>query len=593
MWNAWFRRRRWEQSLDAELRFHLEQMIEDSIAAGLSPDEARRRARRDLGSFELAKDECRDQRPFPWLADAAADARFALRTFARAPGFTAVAVVTLALGIGANTAMFTLFHRVLVQMLPVTQPERLVELGCVNANEPDKVGCRASYPAFQMYRDNNQVLSGLFAFAPTSDLNVIHLGGAELTKGLLATGDMYTVLGVTPALGRLFNPADDAPSAPPVLSHAYWQRRFGGDPRVIGQSVRINTQVATVIGVTPAAFRGVTLGEPAEITLAMGSGASLFHGARSLENGANQWLRMIGRRKPGVSIQQVEAALTPIFQRTVDHLISSIPTGMESRARAYFSRVQFQVQPAAAGGASSFRRDLDRPLRTLMAAVGAVLLMACVNLASLLLSRAAGRRREFGIRLAIGAGAGRLIRQFLTETLLISVTGAVLGVAIAQVSGPVLLKMASGEIGLQAIDLTPDLTVLFFTSAMALLAGVLMSIGPILHIRNADPQNPMRDGNQKRAASKLARSLIPAQVALATLVLIGAGLLLRTFENFARVDLGFRSENRITFTVSPGLVGYDTTRAKSFFSDLTDASMPYRACFPRPSRTKLWAGSGA
>ena len=391
----------------------------------------------------------------------------------------------------------------LLKTLSVSEPEQLVELGCVNTNEPDKLGCNTSYPGFRMLRDENEVLSGLFAFAPAGELNAIYNGEAELATGLLATGDMHKVLGVSPALGRLLNPSDDAASAPPVavLSHSYWQRRFGGDARVIGQILRLNTSAVTIVGVTAAAFRGITLGASPDITLAMGSSAELFRGKGILENGGNWWLRIIGRRKDGISIQQVQASLEPIFQRTIEHSMSSLPAEFASRIRGYVSGIRFRVQPAAAGGASEFRRDLDRPLRILMAVVSFILLIACADLASLLLSRTAARRCEFGVRLAIGAGRSRLARQLLTESLLLSAMGGALGLMMAQWSGSVFLKMASGEIGLRAVELKPDVPVFLFTATVALLSGILLGLGPILHLTKADPQAALRD--MVRAAAEV------------------------------------------------------------------------------------------
>ncbi|PYV06325.1 MAG: hypothetical protein DMG10_02155, partial [Acidobacteria bacterium] len=464
-----------------------------------------------------------------------------------------------------------MYSTLLLKTLPVSEPEQLVELGCVNTNEPDKLGCNTSYPGFRMFRDENEVLSGLFAFAPAGELNAIYNGEAELATGLLATGDMHNVLGVSPALGRLLNPSDDAASAPPVavLSHSYWQRRFGGDARVIGQILRLNTSAVTIVGVTAAAFRGITLGASPDITLAMGSSAELFRGKGILENGGNWWLRIIGRRKDGISIQQVQASLEPIFQRTIEHSMSSLPGEFASRIRGYVSGIHFRVQPAAAGGASEFRRDLDRPLRILMAVVSFILLIACANLASLLLSRTAARRCEFGVRLAIGAGRSRLARQLLTESLLLSAMGGALGLMMAQWSGSVFLKMGSGEIGLRAVELKPDVPVFLFTATVALLSGILLGLGPILHLTKADPQAALRDMGGKRVSSKLAHLLVPAQVALATILLIGAGLLLRTFQNFRRIDLGFRSEKLITVRVSPGLVGYNAVRTRSYLHELT------------------------
>lgn len=561
---------RHEAGLAREIASHLALLEDDYRRRGQSADEARRSARLALGGVERTKELHREMRSLGWLADFVADVRYAVRGFARSPGFTFVAILTLGLGIGANTALFTLVDRVIVSALPVKDPGELVELGCLDTNQADRVGCNASYPGFLMFREGHDVLSGLFAFAPLADLNAVHDGRAELATALIATADMYDVLGVAPASGRLFNPRDDDPSASvvAVLSHGYWQRRFGGDPRIVGQTVRLNVHVATIIGVTPPAFRGVTLGVVPDVTVAMGSGADAFVGRNSLTNGANMWLRMIGRRRDGVGLPQVQAALEPIYRRTTDHAIASVSGAMAPAIRRYLAGVTFQVQPATAGGASALRRTLDRPLRILMVVVGVVLLIACANLATLVLSRTAARQRELGVRLAIGAGRFRLARQLLTESLLLSAAGAVLGLGLATWGGAIIMGMASGTAGLRAVDLRPDLTILSFTSAVALIVAVLLALGSVWHLAKLDPQRALRGGVERQAASRLARVLVPGQVALAVVLLIGAGLLVQTFQNILHADLGFRRDRLVTLTISPRLVGYDSARTRSFMDAL-------------------------
>jgi predicted permease len=561
---------RQEASLAREIASHLALLEDEYRRRGQSADEARRSARLALGGVERTKELHREMRSLGWLVDGVADVRYALRGFARTPGFTFVSILTLGLGIGANTALFTLVERVLVSALPVKDPSQLVELGCLDTNRADRVGCNASYPGFLMFREADDVLSGLFAFAPLADLNAVHGGRAELATALIASADMYDVLGVAPAAGRLFTPADDDRSAPPVavLSHGYWQRRFGGDARIVGQSVRLNTHVATIVGVTPPAFRGVTLGVVPDVTVPMGSGADAFVGRNSLVNGGNMWLRMIGRRRDGVSLPQVQAALEPIHRRTVDHVAASVPAAMGGAVRRYLAGVTFQVQPATAGGASALRRTLDRPLRILMAVVGVVLLIACANLATLVLSRTAARQRELGVRLAIGAGRFRLVRQLLTESLLLSAAGAMLGLGLATWGGSIILSMASGTGGLRAVDLQPDLTIMAFTSAVALMVAVLLALGSVWHLVRLDPQRALRGAAERQAASRLARVLVPGQVALAALLLIGAGLLVQTFQNVLHTDLGFERDRLVTLTISPRLVGYDAARTRSFMDAL-------------------------
>jgi predicted permease len=555
-----------ESDLAREIDAHLALLEDEFRRRGQAPEEARRSARLALGGVDHAKELHRDTRGLRWLGDASADIRYTVRQMRRHPGFALVAIGTLALGIGANTAMFTLVHRVLLDTLPVRSPESLVEVGCVDANKPDDVGCETSYPGFVMFRDENDVLSGLFAFAPLSDLNVVHDGHAELATAILASGDMYDILGVSPASGRLLTTSDDTPGAPMavVLSYGYWQRRFNRDPRVIGQTLQLNTHAAIVVGVSPERFRGVTLGGGPDVTVAIGSGGPALAGRESLTNGANWWLRMIGRRKDGVTLVQAQAGLERIYRRTVEHLLSSVRGPIAGPIREYLRRVEFRVQPAAAGGASALRRDLGRPLRILMAVVGMVLFIACANLTTLVLSRTAARQRELSVRLAIGAGRWRLARQLLTESLVLSIAGGVLGLLVARWGGATILRLASGETGLRAVDLSPDVTVLAFTSATVVVAGLILALGSVWHVMRTPAQRSLRDTAGGHAAAGLARLFIPVQVTVATVVLIGAGLLLQTFENMLHGDDGFRRQQLVSFSVRPQLVGYDGARVGTY-----------------------------
>ena len=555
-----------EADLAREIDAHLALLEDEFRRRGRAPEDARRLARLALGGVDRAKEMHREARGLRWLTDAASDIRYTARQMRRRPGFALVAVGTLALGIGANTAMFTLVHRVLLDTLPVRSPESLVEVGCVDANKPDDIGCETSYPGFVMFRDQNDVLSGLFAFAPLADLNVAHDGHAELATGILASGDMYHVLGVSPASGRLLSPSDDTPGAPiaVVLSYGYWQRRFNGDPRVVGQTVQLNTSAAIVVGVSPERFRGVTLGGGPDVTIAIGSGGPALAGRESLTNGANWWLRMIGRRKDGVTLAQAQAGLEPIYRRTVEHLLSSVQGRIAGPIREYLRGVEFRVQPAASGGASALRRDLDRPLRILMAVVGMVLFIACANLTTLVLSRTAGRQREFSVRLAIGAGRWRLARQLITESLVVSMAGGVLGLLGARWGGATILRLASDETGVGAVDLSPDVTVLAFTSATVVLAGLVLALGSVWHVVRTPAQRALRDAAGGHAAARLARLFLPVQVTVATVVLIGAGLLLQTFDNMLHGDDGFRRDQLVTFSVRPQLVGYHGVRVGAY-----------------------------
>jgi predicted permease len=479
-------------------------------------------------------------------------------------------VLTLALGIGANTAIFTLIHRVLLQTLPVRSPEQLLELSCAIPGDPDLVRCETSYPGFQIYRANNTVFDGLFAFASPGQLSLNYQGEAAPATGLLVSGETYSVLGVVPGAGRLFDSRDDRLTSPLVivLSDSYWRRRFGGDPAVIGRSVRLNNVGATIIGVTPRGFRGLEVGTIPDVMFPIAPGAELMMGKGKLEREWEWWVRVIGRRKDAVSVEAVEAALEPQFQRTKEQFVAALPA---ESARAFSTILvdsHFRARPAAAGAASDFRHDLDRPLRILMGVVGLVLLISCANLTGLLLARAAGRQREFGIRVALGASRARLAWQLLTEALLVSAIGGALGLIVARWGSGVLLRLASGEIGVRAVDLKIDLPVLLFTGGTTLLVSVLIGLGPVLGAAPVNPQPALHDAKGTGAPSRLGRWLVPGQVALATILMVGAGLFIRTFAGLRDVDLGFRTSKLVTLTVSPALAGYDDGRSRVYLKDL-------------------------
>jgi predicted permease len=559
---------KWEDNLDKELRFHLEQAVQDYVARGMSEREARERARRDFGSVALAKEEIRDTRPLRWLADFVQDVRYALRGFRQRPGFAATAIVVLALGIGANTAVFTLLHRVLLASLPVQNPEELVELSCTNPFGPGEVGCASSYPGFQMFAERTDLFTGIFAFSEFPALNVIHDGSGEVARGLLASGSFFNTLGVSPAAGRLFNPTDDDPAAAPVavLSYAYWQRRFGADPGILGKAYPVNGIPVTFIGVTPPSFRNVTLDATPDLTLPLAAMTDRLQYPGALRERGNWWLQIIARKRPEVGFGQIQAALAPVFSRTVEDMIDALGADMPASLGVGLRSMRFVPLPAATGATSEMRRDLDRPLRILMSAVAMVFLIACANLGGLMLARSAARRREFGVRVALGAGRARLFRQLLTESWLLAVFGAAAGILTSAWTQNTLLYLAAGENGARAVDSGLDASVLAFTMGVSLLAAFIIGIVPALRLSSADPHNAVRETPGAGSRSRFGRTLTPAQVGLTVVLLIGAVLFLRTFENFPRVDLGYQADELLSFRVSPQLVNYDAANSRVFFT---------------------------
>jgi predicted permease len=499
------------------------------------------------------------------------DVRYALRGFGRSPGFAAVAIVTIALGIGANTAIFGLAQKLLFERLQVSRPDELVELDCIDRTDPRPGQCDASWPGFQIYTANAQALSGLFAYSAIADLNVTYKDNARLGSALLASGNMYDVLGVSPLYGRLLNKGDDEKAAAPVavVGYRFWREYFGADPDVVGQTIRLNNHVVTIVGVSPAGFRGVTLGETPDITLPMGSMTDVILRAGSLENGTNWWVKIIGRRKPGITLEQVQSSLAPAFEQTLEHLVQSAGTQDGPRFRAIVSNYVFQVRPAATGGFSELRSDLDLPLRVLFGFVGLVLLAACANLAGLQVSRTASRSHEIAIRSSLGASRMRLARQFWIESLLLSSVGGLLGLPLADWSGPLLLKMASGEGAMRAVDLSIDPVTFLFTCLVIMLTTLLIGSGPVIGFFGG-AAGTLRSGRGSPKRSRQTRFLVPVQVMLATILLIGTGLFLSTLDNLRQVELGYRSDRLATITLSPDQVGYDLTRRTAYWNQVKD-----------------------
>jgi predicted permease len=503
------------------------------------------------------------------------DLRYGLRMLRKSPGLVSVAVLTLALGIGANTAIFNVVEAVLLKGLPVRDPQQLVQL--IWRESTGEVLERFRYPDFEAYRENSSaVLSGIFAFQEVwGNLNVVYKKDSEMASGLLASSSMYSVLGVQPALGRLLNPDDDrSEGCCPVvaLSHGYWQRRFGGDPGIIGQPITLNGRSYTIVGVTAKHFRGLRVGWSPDITLPITMVAAAYGGSFDMRTDSS-WLFIMGRRLPGVANAQVRTALEPIFRRSIEYWMSKRgPYWDEVRKGLAASR--FDVLPAGRGALSTVRSDLATPLLILMTTVGLLLLIACINVATLLLARAATRQKEISVRLAIGASRGRLIRQLLTESLLLALLGGAAGLVIGVWGGPVLASsLPSDQLAGQQLDAQLDWRVLAFAALLSLATGVLFGIAPALRSSRLDLNRAMKaasPGNGslggRRATGK---ALVVGQLALSLPMLVAAGLFVRTLENLKNLDLGYRRENVVLFSVAPRLVGYrDDYQLRGFYQQV-------------------------
>jgi predicted permease len=557
-------RRRDEKRLREELEQHLALQTAENVRSGLSPSQARRQAVLKLGAVEVIKEHYRDEQGLPVLDNLLQDVRYTLRQLHKAPVFAAAAILTLGLGIGANAALFTVTRAVLFKTLPVERPDQLVEIGCINPRNPEDA-CRTHYPGFLLLRGSTELLSGMFAWAPIDELAMNVDGRAEIVTGLMLSGNAYSVLGMSPFAGRLLTATDDEPGAPmvAVLSHQFWQRRFLADPAIVGRTLHLGNQVLTIVGVTPPTFRGLTVGIAPDVTLPIRT-ADVFRRPGSLQARSAWWVYVMGRLKPGVTAEQAQAELDPIFHQTLRMTIEAVPANVAAGLKDFVGGIKFRISPAATGGISDFRQVLEQPVRILWGVVALVLLITCANLAGLLLSRAMDRRREFGVRLALGAGRARLARQVFTEALVLTLAGGVVGLVIARWAAPAGLALGAGETGLRAVDLRPDTAVLAFITLVSIGTGLAIGLGSVWRTTRTDPAEAWRAPLGHGARAPLARTLIVGQLALAMVLLIAAILFVRSFANARDVDPGFDSEHLITLTVAPSMAGYRPDAAMGY-----------------------------
>ncbi|MDQ3651289.1 MAG: ABC transporter permease, partial [Acidobacteriota bacterium] len=509
------------------------------------------------------------------------DLRYGVRTLLKQPGFTSIAVVTLALGIGANTAIFSLLHQVLLRALPVRQPEQLVVLASPGPKQgrtssDTRDGAESfSYPMYRDLRERNEVFSGLMA-RYSIPLNVAFQGQSEGASGEVVSGNYFNVLGVTPALGRMLLLEDDrTPGAHPVvvLSHTYWVRRFAADAQVLNQTMTINGHQMTVVGVARAGFTGVQLGETPEVFIPMMMKAQVTPGWDGLEDRRDYWLNVLGRLKPGVNREQAQARIAPLYRGLLDAELP-LQQRMAADTQQRFINKKLLVEDGARGR-TVFQRDARAPLLMLMGMVGLVLLIACANVAGLLVARGAARRKEIALRQALGAGRFRLVRQLLVESVLLSSAGGALGllVAVWTLAGLLPLLPENNELS----NLTADLNygLLAFNFGLAVLTGLLFGLAPALGTTRTDLVTALKEQGASvstgTSQSRFRRGLVVAEIALTAVLLVAAGLCARSFVNLTRVDTGLRAEQIISFSLAPELSGYDAPRSAALFQQLEES----------------------
>lgn len=500
--------------------------------------------------------------------------RYASRTLLKAPGFTFVVVLTLALGIGANTAIFTLMDQVLLRALPVEDPASLVTLDAPGPNQGRREGDHTfSYPMFVDFRDRNRVFSGVLARYPTP-LTLLYENGSERVRGELVSGGYFEVLGLRPAAGRLFTPSDDVTPAGhqvAVITHGFWLRRFGGDRAIVGKTIRLNGFPMTVVGVAPERFNGTEVGAAPDIFVPLMMKSAMTPTYDGLTERRYMWLHLMARLKPGVPRQQAEAAMNVLFRQIREQELKEIKTTSE-RFRKKFVETKLLVEPGQRG-LSSFRNQFSTPLVVLMSLVGLVLLIACANVANLLMARAPARQREIGIRLALGASRSRIIGQLLMESVMLALLGGALGVLVSIWTGDLLLGALPFESATQAFSSTPDARVLAFALAVSLLTGVVFGLMPAWQTTRLQLVSALKEEGGAVVSTghvRWRKGLVVAQVALSLLLLVGAGLFVRSLWNLRALNPGFRVDRLTTFSLDPSLSGYPEARAKTFFQQLRE-----------------------
>jgi predicted permease len=556
---ALLRRDQIDADLAEEMRLHVELRAQQQAEAGVSTEEARYAAQRRFGNALLWKEAGRDSWGWRWLESCLQDLRYALRMLRRSPGFTAAAVLSLALGIGANTAIFTLIDALLLRMLPVNEPQQLVWLARFTLERTG--GHSFPYPFYRELREQKSVLSGLLCYSGMSAaLNID--GIAERATGELVSGNYFEVLGLKPVIGRVFTAEDEkTPGAGRVamLSYGYWVRRFGADPAVVGRVIHLS--------VSPRGFDGLDIGQSVDVRIPIVMQAEMWAEKSFLESRNDWWMDLVGRLRPGITREQAQAALQPQFVAYVRTLAEPHPTEYQRRV---FASQRIALDPMARGE-QRLGRQFGRSLYVLMAVVGTVLLIACVNIANLLLARSAAREREIAIRLAIGAGRGRLMRQMLTESLSLAMMGGLLGIGVAYVGTRILASFLPPDYHVTpSIGLAPDLRVLAFTFAVAIVSGILFGLAPALQSVRISVTPELKGGKATgRTSVAIGKLLVSAQVALSVLLLAGAGLFARSLHNLYTMDMGFARENVLVARIDPTLSAYTPERLRQFYREAT------------------------
>jgi len=576
---AWYHRLRnlmrgdaLSRDLEREMQFHIAERAEELMGQGMTEREALREARRRFGNVQQQKESTRDADVVVWLESLVADVRYALRALRHSPAFTAVAVLSLALGIGANTAIFSLINAVMLKSLPVPHAEELVSVVRFqgSARDPGSAGAEFTNPLWEQIRDHQDAVDA-FAYGQAS-FNLATGGEARRVDGSWVSGSYFPVLGARPLAGRLLTRGDDDRGCPAVavVSAGFATREYGASEGALGRSLSLDGHPFVIVGVTEPSFFGVDVGSRVQVYAPICARAIMQGGAGILDGRSTWWLQLMGRPRNHYGADQVNARLAAASPSIN---AATLPADWPVKFQAPYLRSTLGTEPASTG--YSDLRDRSRTaLFALMAVVGVVLLIACANVAHLLLARAAARQREMALRQALGAGRGRLIRQLLTESLLLALAGSALGALFARWASGVVVGLLSTPHTQIWLDLGIDFRVLVFTIGIAVLTGILFGLVPAWRASRAAPQTALQA--QGRAATSgpgrfaITRGLVVGQVALSLVLLVAAGLLLRSFQRMVTIDPGFRRDGVLLVSMDAANTGYSKDQIGSTFRDMLD-----------------------
>jgi predicted permease len=549
---ALFRRESMEAEMDEELRAHFERQVEKYLKSGLTREEAARHARIEFGGDEQLKEECRDARGTNLIESFFQDIRYALRILARTPVITCVAILSLALGIGANTAIFSLIDSLMLRMLPVQHPEQLVQLKIESHRTGGEPFGAFTNPLWETLRDHQDVFSGMMVWESTP-FDLAQGGAVQPANGMFVNGGYFQALGVQPAAGRLFSASDDQRGCAggAVISYGFWQEHFGQAAKAIGSVVSLDNHLFPIIGVSQAGFHGTMVGVKYDVAIPICTAAQ-FDGTQSrLDQRSWWWLNVMGRVKPGISAAQLKARLEVLSPQVFGAVV---PTNWEAPMQENFRKRTLVTEPAGTG-TTYLRQQFGHPLNILMGVVGLVLLIACANIASLMLARAAARHREIAVRKALGASRARLMRQLLTECVLLAVAGALLGVLFARWGEALLVRFIStGSDPAVFLDLSFDWRMLSFTAAIAVATGLLFGMLPAFRSTRVSLTSAMKGSQaaegEVQVKFRAGKWIVASQVALSLVVLVASGLFLRSLVKLVTMDIGFDRNNVLLVTAN-------------------------------------------